>query len=189
MSFLFEISGKVVFPKAETLLIPIFKEIWARDLALEKETAIAEFCYIEFMTSMLKSNPYREYQDEKKNEIIRKDIMPEDWEGDPLIREAMNYIITLQTEGSITYSYWMANKAAIEQMIDFFLNFDIGERNLKSGMPIYKPKDITSAIGDAEKTLTTLNALKVKVDEEVYESSKSRAGKVVSPFANPSSLK
>lgn len=82
----------------------------------------------------------------------------------------------------------MSNKAAIEKMIDFFNNFDIDERNFKSGMPIYKPKDITSAVADAEKTLTTLNALKSKVDKEVFEISKTRSDKQISPFANPSSL-
>ncbi len=190
MSFLFEINGKAVFPKAETLLIHPFKDIWERDLSKDKENAIQEFAYIEFMTSMLKSNPYREYPDEKKDEIVRKDIITQiEWNPDNLVGEGMDYIINLQKDGSITYSYWMANKRAIETMIDFFNKFDIDERNLKSGMPIYKPKDITSAVADAEKTLTTLNTLKVKVDEEVYESSRSRADKVISPFANPNSLK
>lgn len=190
MSFLFQINGKTVFPNPETILISPFKDIWKRDLTETKENAIQEFAYIEFMTSMLKSNPYREYPETKKDEIIRKDIITQiDWNPDPLIKQAMQYIIKNQEEGSITYNYWMSNKKAIEKMIDFFNNFDIDERNIKSGTPIYKPKDITSAVADAEKTLTTLSALKTKVDEEVYESSRSRADKVVSPFANPDSLK
>lgn len=190
MSFLFEINGKAVFPKEETLLINPFKEIWARDSNSEKETAINEFAYIEFMTSMLKTNPYREYPEEKKHEILMKEvIINSDWKPDELVHKGMDYIITKQKEGSISYNYWMANKKAIEKMIDFFNNFDIEEKNIKSGMPVYKPKDITSAVSDAEKTLTTLNVLKTKVDEEVYESSRSRADKVVSPFANPNSLK
>lgn len=190
MSFLFEISGKAVFPKAEALLISPFKEIWARDSSSEKENAIEEFAYIEFMISMLKSNPYREYPDEKKHEILMKEVITvTDWKPDSLVENGMKYLIEKQQEGSISYNYWMSNKKAIEKMIQFFNNFDIDERNFKSGMPVYKPKDITSAVADAEKTLTTLNVLKAKVDEEVYESSRSRADKVISPFANPSSLK
>jgi len=64
----------------------------------------------------------------------------------------------------------------------------MNERNEKTNTPIYKPKDITSAITDAEKTLTTLNALKSKVDEEVFTTSKVRKDKIISPFANPDSL-
>lgn len=189
MAFLFQVNGKVVFPNPETLLISPFKDIWNRDESITKEVAIQELTYIEFITSMLKSNPYREYSIEKKDIILKKEIMLNpDWQPDELIIEAIKKIEELQKEGSITYSYWMSNKVAIEKMIDFFNNFDIDERNFKSGMPIYKPKDITSAVADAEKTLTTLNALKSKVDEEVFEISKTRSDKLISPFANPSSL-
>lgn len=189
MAFLFQINGKVVFPNPETLLIYPFKDIWDRDESVNKEVAIQELTYIEFITSMLKSNPYREYPTEKKDIILKKEIMlDENWQPNDLVLEGIKKIEELQKEGSVTYTYWMSNKAAIEKMIDFFNNFDIDERNFKSGMPIYKPKDITSAVADAEKTLTTLNALKSKVDEEVFEISKTRSDKQISPFANPSSL-
>ena len=59
MAYLFQINGRAVFPNAETILISPFKDIWERDLSKNKENAIQEFAYIEFMTSMLKSNPYR----------------------------------------------------------------------------------------------------------------------------------
>ena len=44
----------------------------------------------------------------------------------------------------------MAAKKAAEKMQQFFLNFDMNRVNIKTGMPIYKPKDITSAVADAE---------------------------------------
>ena len=53
-----------MFPNPETLLITPFKDIWERDKTPSKAIAIQEFAYIEFMTSMLKSNPYREYPEE-----------------------------------------------------------------------------------------------------------------------------
>lgn len=190
MSFLFEINGKAVFPKSETLLISPFKDIWARDLSEGKENAIQEFSYIEFMTSMLASNPYREYAEEKKHDVLMREVMTIlDWKPDSLVEQGMDWIINKQKEGAVSYLYWMANKKAVEKMIEFFNNFDIDERNMKSGMPVYKPKDITSAVSDAEKTLTTLNVLKKKVDEEVYQSIRNRSDKIISPFANPNSLK
>lgn len=183
MAFLFEINNKIVYPKPETLLIEPFSSIWNRDKSKNKEVAIQELTYIEFTTSMLKSNPYREYPEEKKEEILKKDIFKnEKWKADKLIFQGINKIKLLQTEGSITYSYWMSNKAAIEKMIYFFNTFNIDERNAKSGMPIYKPKDITSAVADAEKTLTTLNALKSKVDEEVFQITKNKSDKTISTF-------
>lgn len=190
MAYLFEINGKAVYPKAETLLVSPYKEIWERDKSEGKEVALMEYGYMEFMVSMLKSNPYRDYPELKKDSIIRQDIVfLEDWNPDELIKRGMQKMVELQTEGSISYAYWMSNRKAIEKMIDFFNNFDIDERNLKSGMPIYKPRDITSAVADAEKSLSTLDALKSKVEEELYEKSKMRSDKVISPFANPDSLK
>lgn len=188
MSFLFQIQGKAVFPNPETLLISPFKEIWERDRADRKENAIQEFAYIEFMTSMLKSNPYREYPEHKKESVIRADVITNiEWQPDDLVEEAIQKLKEWQEEGSISYRYWMSNKEAAEKMIDFFNNFDIDERNPKTMSPIYKPRDITSAIADAEKTLTTLNALKKKVDEEIFESNKIKGDKTISPFADPNS--
>ena len=52
MSLLFTIESKIVKPYTETLLISPFREIWERDTNAGKFTAIDEFTYIEFMTSV-----------------------------------------------------------------------------------------------------------------------------------------
>ena len=39
------------------------------------------------------------------------------------------------------------------------------------------------------KVLMVINNLKSKVDEELYESSKNKGGKEISPFADPNSLR
>ena len=59
MAYLFKIEGKAVFPNEETLLIEPFKSIWERDTSKNKEYALEDFAYIEFITSLLKTNPYR----------------------------------------------------------------------------------------------------------------------------------
>ena len=184
MSYLFQIQDKVVYPNPETLLVEPFKTIWERDTTKNKAIAIQEFSYIEFMTSMLKSNPFRDYHEDIKDEKVRENVIKEEnWEPDELVFEAMEMINKLQTEGSTSYQYWMANKKAAEKIIDFFNNFDMDERNPKSFVPIYKPADITRAIRDAEDTLTKLDSLKKKVEEELFESSRNRGDKEVSPFA------
>lgn len=190
MANLFQINGTAVFPNPETLLISPFKEIWERDPSPKKEVAIQEFAYIEFMSSMLRSNPYREYPIGRREEIIRETIITVlDWNPDEYVLKGMEWIHNIQMEGSISYTYWLSNKRAIEKMIEFFDNVDIDERNFKSGNPLYKPRDITSAVSDAEKMLVALNGLKKKVDEELFESTKMRSDKVISPFADPNSIK
>lgn len=190
MSFLFKIQDRAVFPNPETIMIYPFNEIWERDISPKKEVAMQEFAYIEFMISMMKSNPYREYAEEMKEVKIRQEVIVEiGWQPDELVQAGMDKLIELQTEGSLTYRYWMSSKVALEKQIQFFENVDIDERNPKTFTPIYKPKDIPDAVANAEKVLTTINALKSKVDEELFESSKMRSDKTISPFANPDSLR
>lgn len=55
------------------------------------------------------------------------------WQPDELIQQAIEKIKEFQTEGSLTYTYWIANKNVLEKQIEFFNTVDIGERNLKTG--------------------------------------------------------
>lgn len=189
MAHLFIINNKTVFPNPETLLIEPFKSIWERDKTKGKQTAIKELTYIEFVSSFKKSNPYRQYPEDKKREVLKEEIIKDvNWEPDKLIFEGIEKIKTLQEEASTTYGYYLDAKFAAEKMRKFFREFDINERNMKSGNPIYKPRDITSAINDTEKTLSNLKALEKKVEEELYEETKTKADKQISPFADPNSL-
>lgn len=189
MAFLFEVNEKVVFPNSETLLVSPFKEIWNRDKSKAKHTALEEFAYIEFITSMKKSNPYRQYPEDKKEGVVREAVITnEDWQPDELVKEAVKKIIEFQEESSTTYRYYMSAKRAIETMIEFFNNVDLSERNFKTGNPIYKPSDITRAFNDLEKNMANLKALEKKVEEELFEETKNRSDKQISPFADPGSL-
>ena len=189
MAFLFKATNKVVYPNAETLLISPFKEIWKRDKTKNKEKALEEFTYIEFMTSMKKSNPYRQYPEDRKEEVIRKDIIKQkDWEPDDLVKAGIEKVIEFQKNASTTYNFYMSAKRAAEKMQNFFNNVNVNERGGKFDTPIWKPRDITSALNDTGKVLANLKDLEKKVEEELFEETKNKSGKEVSPFADPNSL-
>jgi hypothetical protein len=188
MAYLFIIENKKLNPNPETLLIPEFKKIWDRDESKDKHIAMMEFAYIEFMTSYKKSNPYKDYPKDIKEETIIKEVITEkNWTPDAAVKAAMDKIVEIQQEGSITYRYWMSNKEAAEKLIIFFETFDMDERTDKN-IPIYKPRDITSALKDARTTLETITDLKKRVEEELFESTKVRGNKEISPFSDPTSL-
>lgn len=189
MSLLFTVEAKIVQPSIETLLISPFKEIWERDITEDKRYAIEDFAYMEFVTSVQKSNVYSGYSEDTKKEKVKKDIISrEDWQEDALIIKGMVEIIKFQKEASVTYNYYMSAKIAAEKLQDFFNDFAMDAVNVKSGMPLYKPKDITTALNDTSKILENLNTLRDKVDNELFEEIKSRAGKEISIFAKPESL-
>lgn len=189
MAFLFTVTEKTVFPNAETILISPFKEIWARDKSKEKYNALEEFAYIEFMSSMKKSNPYRQYRENMKETKVRQAVITrEDWVPDELVIKGIAKVKQFQKEASTTYSYYMAAKKGAEKMEEFFLEVDITAVNPKTFNPIYKPRDITSALNDTQKVLSNLKSLEKKVEEELYEETKNRANKEISFFADPESL-
>lgn len=189
MSLLFTVENKIVRPNTETLLIFPFSEIWDRDLLPGKQLAIEDFAYIEFVTSSKKSNPYAGYAENVRKEKVKSDIITRpDWEEDDMIKLGIEKMIKFQKEASVTYNYYMSAKYAAEKIQDFFNTFDMKMVNLKTGLPLYKPKEITSTLIDTSKVLENLNNLKDKVDTEIFEEVKNRGQKVVSLFADPNSL-
>ena len=54
--------------------------------------------------------------------------------------------------------------------------------------PIYKPKEITSALSDINKIAESFDILEKKVEEDNYHRERSKGDKEISPFADPSSL-
>lgn len=191
MSLLFTVEAKIVKPNIETLLMYPFTEIWERDTTIGKHHAIEDFTYIEFVASVQKSNPYSGYAEEIRRTKVREQIISvtrEDWSEDELIQLGIAELIKFQKEASVTYNYYMSAKNAADKLQDFFNDLDMKELNIKTGLPLYKPKEITSALNDTSKVLENLNTLRDKVDNEIFEEIKNRAQKVISPFADPSSL-
>ena len=198
MAILFQVVNKTVQPNVETLAISPFSEIWSRDKSKDKEIALKEFAYIEFMSSQLKSNPFKDYPDtEKANKILEAIKYDESLEhnnhinlvsADPLINRAMEFIKELQTQASSTYRLYAAAMKSRDELEKFLTNLDMEAIDPKSGKPLWKPKEITSAMMDIPKLTSSLNDLKKKVEEEVYEEVKTRANKTISAFADPSSI-
>jgi len=188
MSWLFKIEGKKVFPNAETLLTPPFKNIWERDESEDKWMAMKEFTYIEFMTSQLKSNPYKGYSKEVRDAKLREDVIIDPtWQPDFLVTEGMKKIDNFQTEGSESYTMLVDALHTKNRLQEFLTTCDLTKTTDKGAMVI-KPKDITSALLDLDKVVTTMNTLKKKVEEDLFEVTKTRANKEISPFANPNSI-
>lgn len=190
MSYLFKIENNKVSPEPEILLVDPFKKIWSRDKSKKKEKALSEFAYIEFMTSMLKTNPYRQYPEDQKHDVVKKAIIKDKkWDPDKLVNQGIEYIKDIQHEGSTSYMFYLANKIAAEKMRYFFENVDVNERNPKTGLPVRKPADIINAMIKAQDVLTNLKNLEKKVEEQLYESSRKMNNKEVSIFSDKSIVK
>lgn len=186
MAYLFKVENLIVKPTDEILQISPFKEIWERDKSPRKEVALQEFTYIEFIISALATNPYKGYSTDKREEVVRRDVIKDpDWEPDELIEKGIEKIEEFQTEGSMFYSLYKSAVVGKDKLENFFNTFSMTEKNIKSGNPVYKPRDITNAILDLDKTIVSLESLGKKVEESLFETAKIRGQKSLSPFASP----
>ena len=189
MAFLFIVEDKRVTPTIEVLLMSPFKEIWERDQTPTKAEAIEDFTYIEFVASVKKSNPYSGYPESlRKQKVIADVITRPHWVPDPLIMQGIQKLLKIQMEASPTFAYLQSAVSAANKMKEFFDTFDFDTVNEKTGNPLWKPKDITSAIIDTGRILQNLTELKEKVDNDIYENTKVKGQKEVSIFADPSTL-
>lgn len=181
MAQLFIVENNIAKPTTEILLISPYKEIWERDTTSTKEQAERDFTFIELMISKKKTNPYSGFDDDVRFEKLREQLYDPDWEPDELIQRGLAQYTEFQTEASVNYSLLVAGQIAINKLKNFLIEFDIDERNDR-GVPIFKPRDITSALSDIDKIAQNFATLKEKVEQELYETSKTRNNREVNIF-------
>lgn len=184
MAYLFVLENNIAKPNPETLLIEPFKTIWERDKSTEKSAAIRDFTFIELMSSKRKSNPYAGYGDKQRFEKLKEMLKyPNDWEPDDEMKFALYRIDEFQTEGSFNYTMYKQTLETVIKTREFLNNIDLNERT-KSGVPVYKPADVYAAVEKAEKIMVSMNNLKDKVEQDLFDNTKTRGNKVINPLEN-----
>jgi hypothetical protein len=76
----------------------------------------------------------------------------------------------------------LAAKSGAEKMIVWLDTFNMDEVNPRNGAPLYKPREITSALKDSYDVMKTLNAMEEKVYEQLFETVKTKGGKEINHF-------
>ena len=180
---IFEITGHIVRPTSAILLIKPFKKLWSRDNTKGKSIAMQELAYIEFMISKRKTNPYKGYEDSiREKKIIEGVITKASWKPDIVVKEAMELYEIWQSKASPTARYYNANLQALQKTINYLNNgLDYEERN-RSGMPVHKFTDVVRGMKEADQVLKSLTSLRKKVEEELYEASKTKGGKEINHY-------
>lgn len=181
----FEVRDFVVWPSKEILLIPEYAEIWDRDESSKKDIALKEFAFVYFRVSMRKNNPFRAYNEKLKPRKIAERIFRDnpEWRPDQKIKDLVNIYREDVKNSSLTYSYLMSAKIAAEQLKEFFS--EVGTlklRNLRTGAPLYKPKELTSALADTNEILTNLESIERKIEQEELSESRAKGSREINFF-------
>mgnify|MGYP001046516790 CR=1 FL=1 len=179
---LFNYENGVALPSEHAYLVSPYKNILERDESKSKEYAIRELTYIELVCSFKKSNPFSGYSDDIRPFKVAEEVFKNpSYEPDDLIKEGIIKYKKFQNEAAPSLRFYQAVKEATEKLISFFETVNFNERS-KLGVAVYKPSDITKAVGEATAVLNNLNTLKEKVQQELYESSKTRGARDIGEF-------
>ena len=179
---IFEIDGSVVRPVKDILLIYPFNEIWNRDESKHKSIAMNELAYIYYIVSPKKTNPYSGYSNEVKSKKIIEGLWKDSlWNPDELVTTGVNVYTKWLEEAAPSMRYYHAVKSGVEQTINFFQNIDFNERTDK-GLPVYKISEVIPALKSANEVLKSMTDLQERVEQEIYESSKTKSGKEINVF-------
>ena len=181
---LFEIREGKVFPTVHAIMVRPYKDIWERDTDPDKPRAMRELGYIELMMSFKKSNPYKGYSKDDRKAKLEEDlgVNVQELEEDPLIVEALEHYEDLRVNSSPTISYYLAAREGAEKMKKWLRDFDMSEVNPKTQAPMLKPREVTSALKDTFDVMKTLDGLRTKVNEEIYDATKTRGNKEINPL-------
>lgn len=180
---LFEVVGNTAIPTTEALLIYPYKEIWERDVSEKKEQAIKELSYIELSCSYKKANPFAGYDEAERYLRVAENVFPDtpDYIPDELVQRGMVQYKKFQEEASQSMSFYESVVTSVKKLQNFLNNVDLRERT-KLGGAVYKPADISKAASDAVNVLHNLTTLKEKVQQELFEASKTKGQRTVGAF-------
>lgn len=171
--FVFNNSDNKVEINEDVLLIKEFKALASTDRNKCKEDPDGtqllrmqrELTYIYLMLCW--KSPYADYPEADRHKDVMEDAgLTESEFNDPTFRAACRKYRELQ-ESSIPVKLYNSAKNTIYNMIDYFNSVDPMERDIVTGKPIYKVKDIMTEIGNISEMLEQYKALELQVKKEM----------------------
>ena len=121
---------------------------------------------------------YRDYSEQDRHQESLKDAnLTEEEFNDPIFREACRKYRNLQ-ESHRSIKILQASQLMVDKFIDYFTNIDPEERDLQTGKPIWKVKDIQTELQNLPKVLDELKQVEQQVKKEMEEQSQLRGGAV-----------
>ncbi len=177
-------NGNVELEKGEILLIKEFAALMdnKRNICKEDPTgekhlrAFKEFKYIWLAIDW--ESFYRDYSEQDRHQESLKDAnLTEEEFNDPIFREACRKYRNLQ-ESHRSIKILQASQSMVDKFIDYFNNIDPEERDVQTGKPIWKVKDIQTELQNLPKVLDELKQVEQQVKKEMEEQSQLRGGAV-----------
>lgn len=150
----------------EAFLVRPIRRLFHADRSERKEQFWRQISYMYFMISPASSYSYIIDLEERSQEIIKQEGLPDNFKPSEMLLEAME----VYRKMTITPSQELLQSSLIgaKKVGDFLRTVDLTEEDGK-GKPKYQVSTITSALKDVEKIVTSLQTLQKKVEQELEE--------------------
>lgn len=179
---LFETYNGHAFPSTHALLIEPFKSIWEKDNSEGKADAIRWFTYIELLCSPRKSNPFHGYNEDDRPPKVKKEVFKDENYEIPFdLMQAIIRYKELLHDASPSYSLYEDAMVAAEDLKKYLRNIKLEERT-SSGAMVIKPADVTKALTDIPNVMKSMEAMRIKVQGEIIEDTKTRNQRKIGYF-------
>ena len=175
-------NGNVELNTQEIILVKEFKVLMDKQRniceedkeGLYKLKAFREFTYIYLAIDW--QSPYSDFSEQERHQMALNDAhMTEEEFNNPEFRAACRKYKSIQ-ESTRSIRLLHAAQETVDKFIDYFHNIDPEERDLQTGKPIFKVKDIMAEISSLSKVQDELTTLEQMVKKEMAESSQLRGG-------------
>ena len=166
MKNLFDLKERKVTFAPQALLIPEFKVLWDTDETEHKETAIQKLSYVYYLCDY--KSPYvLSVPPELLRSTVGRDFMKdEDYEPDIEVVVAIEKYKELQRTPSM--GLLEAATITIHKLSSYLRSVDLSERD-KSGKPLYKPSDVTSALKSIGGVVESISKVQDQIEKETIK--------------------
>jgi hypothetical protein len=173
-------NGTVELNTPEIILIKEFSELMKdeRNICADDKTglyrlrAFREFTYIYLALDW--QSPYADFPEQERHTMALHDASLTDEEfNNPEFRAACRKFKSIQ-DSTRSIRLLHAAQETVDKFMDYFHNIDPEERDVQTGKPIFKVKDIMAEVSSLSKVLDELNTLESMVKKELAETSSVR---------------
>lgn len=178
------VHNKLELNMPEILLVKEFNELMENKRNICKEDpegiyglrAFKEFTYIWLALDW--KSPYSDdyEQDRHQAALIDSGLTEEEW-NNPEFRAACRKYKNLQEENR-SLKMLKAAQNTVDKFIDYFNNVDPEERDLQTGRPVYKVKDLIAEISNLSKVHEELKTLEAMVKQDLSATTTVRGGAI-----------
>ena len=172
MMKLFKYEGFKVTISEEALLLKKFKIIWDRDKTKSKATALQELGFIYFYCDPRSDYQYITDSDDRKKAIITGEGLPDDWEIDDKLQDAIDLYNTFKPTSALLLE---DTRVAVDKLRKKLRDIDldaIGE----NGKDKYTLNVITSTIKQVPLLIKDLDSAEKSITKEMVQSSDKMRG-------------